>query len=236
MTTLWTPGDSLEHFNQHFDEELASDEQKSGIARDLFRAGGKATQAFPNKEDAGWWRANGPGMVDNWVGFRNSLPNWVIWTTPAGEPAIELQLNASILGVPVKAYLDRVFVDVNTGELNIVDLKTGSRAPDSGLQLGFYKVLLQKTLDVEATTGYYWMARKGSLTSGTDLTKYSESLIGTMLQDFNRAVDSGIFIPRSSSFCGTCSVNRACALYGGAEAHLYDPLHPDYRPDIKEAK
>lgn len=229
----WGEHDSLVNFNQSFDEELQADVERTGVQPSGFRAGGRATKAFPNKEDETWWRANGPGMVDSWIQWRAGLESWHIWITPAGEPAIELELNGSVGGVPVKAFLDRIFIDVSTGELNLIDLKTGSREPDNQLQLGFYKVLVQKCLGVEINTGYYWMARKGGLSLPHDLTRFDEHLIGSMLQDFVKARDSGIFIPHLSSSCNTCGVNRACYAFGGAESQVSDPLHPNYAPVIK---
>lgn len=231
----WTTEDSFWAFTHSFAEELAGDAERSGVPVAEFRAGGRASKAWPNKEDDTWWAAHGPEMVDNWVAFRQALPNWVVWVTPAGLPAIELELNASLNGVPVKAYLDRVFVDTSTGELCIVDVKSGSRTPDSDLQLGFYRVLLYKLFGVEANQGYYWMARKGELTPAVDLSRFDEHLLGSMLATFERAIENDIFIPKLSGLCNSCGVNRACAAFGGAEAHLYDPLHANYGPETKEA-
>lgn len=229
----WEEHDSVVHFNQAFLEEIQADVAKSGVQPAGFRAGGRISKAYPNKEDATWWQANGPQMVDSWIEWRAGLQNWHIWETPAGEPAIELQLNGTIGGVPVKAFLDRIFIDVGTGELNLVDLKTGSREPDNPLQLGFYKVLVEKCIGVEVNTGYYWMSRKGGLGAPHDLTRFNEHLIGSMLQQFETAVNNEVFIPHLSSSCNTCGVNRACYAFGGAESQQSDPLHPNYSPIIK---
>jgi CRISPR/Cas system-associated exonuclease Cas4 (RecB family) len=229
----WEEHDSLVHFNQAFDEEVAKDVEKSGVQPSAFRAGGRVSKAYPNKEDESWWRANGPHMVDAWIEWRAGIPNWQIWETPAGKPAIEMEMNATVGGVPVKAFLDRIFIDVGTGELNLVDLKTGSREPDNPLQLGFYRVLVLKTLGVEVNTGYYWMARKGGLSQPHDLTRFDEHLIGSMLRQFEKAVREEVFIPHLSSSCNTCGVNRACYAFGGAEAQQSDPLHPQYSPVIR---
>lgn len=237
MTEVWWDDQhSLVQFAEAFRAEVEADAERSGMEAGDFRAGGRVSKAWPNREDGPWWLANGPVMVDSWISFREGLPNWIIWTTPGGEPAIELAMNASVGGVPVRAYLDRIFVDESTGELALVDLKTGSREPDNALQLGFYRVLVQKTLDVEINTGYYWMARKGSLSVAHDLTRFDEHLIGSLLQQFERALQDEVFIPHLTSLCSSCSVNRACHAYGGAEAQAYDVLHPDYKPVIKTLK
>lgn len=227
---IWADHDSATEFRAAFLAEIDSDSTRSGVAPEEFRAGGRVSKAFPNKEDASWWQANGPEMVDAWISWRKSLPNWQIWETPAHEPAIELELNGTIGETPVKAFLDRIFIDTNTGELSVVDLKTGSREPDNPLQLGFYKVLVQKCLGVEVNTGYYWMSRKGGLGQAHDLTRFNEHLIGSMLKQFEKAIESEVFIPHLTSMCGTCGVRRGCYAAGGEEAKRYDVLHPEYKP------
>lgn len=232
--TAWTDEDSYVAFNQAFDEEKDNDLRKTGVDPSQWRAGGRISKAWPNKEDELWWRTNGPGMVTAYKEWRESTP-WAIYITPAGLPAIELELHPVIKGVPVKMFIDRVFITPN-GEPVIVDLKTGSRTPDSDLQLGFYRVGLEKVLGIQANLGAYWMSRQGGVTPLADLSRYDEHLIGTMLNDFNRAVENEIFLPHLSSSCKTCGVNRACAAFGGAEARAYDPLHPNYSPVIAPAQ
>lgn len=234
MTTEWTDEESYVAFNQAFDAEVAADLAKSGVTSDLWRTGGRVSKAWPDKENELWWRANGPDMVTRYRDWREST-NWAIYVTPAGLPAIEIELHPVIGGVPVKMFIDRVFVTPE-GELVIVDLKSGSRTPDSDLQLGFYRVGLLKVLGIEANLGAYWMARQGGVTPLADLRRFDEHLIGTMLTDFNRALDNDIFLPHLSSSCRTCGVNRACHAFGGADARRYDPLHPDYKPVIAPAQ
>lgn len=231
--TDWTDEDSYAAFTEAFDTEVAGDLAKSGVAKDTWRAGGRVSKAWPDKENELWWRSHGPEMVTAYKLWRDNIP-WAIYVTPAGEPAIELELHPIIKGVPVKMFIDRVFVTPD-GEPVIVDLKTGSRTPDSDLQLGFYKVGLEMVLGIHATYGAYWMSRTGGATPLADLSRFTEHLIGSMLVEFNRAVEQEIFLPHVSSSCRTCGVNKGCAAYGGAEAHLYDPLHPNYSPVIKRA-
>lgn len=223
-------------FREAFDKELLEARTDSGVDYPEWRAGGRASKAHPNKEDYGWWSANGPTHVENWVSWREGLPNYRIWVTPAGEPAIELGLLATIGGVSVKMFIDRIFVDEGTGELVILDIKTGARTPESDLQLGFYRVGVLNTLGVEANLGGYWMSRQGGLSPMVDLSRFTDHMIGSMLQQFNRAVENEIFIPHLTNLCKTCSVNRACYAFGGDEAHRYDPMHPDYNLKAEEAK
>ena len=115
------------------------------------RVGGRATKANPDKEDSRWWNATGPEWVEQYIKWRKNNSNWKIWVTPDGEPAIELGIIIKIADVDVKMVVDRVFeVD---GQLVVVDLKTSPRTPSNTLQLGFYKIGLEKAYDVKIAYG-----------------------------------------------------------------------------------
>lgn len=187
-----------------------------------WRSGGKATKAYPNKEDAQWWLTNGPKMVDYWIHFREES-GYNIWTTPAGIPAIETEMNQEVNGVMIKAFLDRIMV-APTGDLVIVDIKTSSKEPASLTQLGIYAILAEKTFGIRPQLGAYFMARTGELTQPVDLSRYTESRLGSWAKGFQLAVENDIFIPAPGFMCGTCSVNQACYAVNGKESHLYPEI------------
>ena len=186
-----------------------------------WRAGGRATKANPNKEDAEWWLAAGPRMVDYWIQFRDDS-GWKIWDTPAGIPAIETEMNQQINGVNIKAFLDRIMV-APTGELVIVDIKTGAE-PKSQTQLGIYAVLVEKTFGIRPQLGSYFMARTGELTTPVSLERFTEARLGSWAKGFEIAVSNKIFIPSTGFMCGTCSVNSSCYAVGGKDSHLYPEI------------
>jgi putative RecB family exonuclease len=186
-----------------------------------WRAGGRATKANPNKEDAEWWLANGPRMVDYWIQFRDDS-GWKIWDTPAGIPAIETEMNQQINGVNIKAFLDRIMV-APTGELVIVDIKTGAE-PKSQTQLGIYAVLVEKTFGIRPQLGSYFMARTGELTNPVSLERFTEARLGSWAKGFEIAVSNKIFIPSTGFMCGTCAVNSSCYAVGGKDSHLYPEI------------
>ena len=186
-----------------------------------WRAGGRATKANPNKEDAEWWLANGPRMVDYWIQFRDDS-GWKIWDTPAGIPAIETEMNQQINGVNIKAFLDRIMV-APSGELVIVDIKTGAE-PKSQTQLGIYAVLVEKTFGIRPQLGSYFMARTGELTTPVSLERFTEARLGSWAKGFEIAVSNKIFIPSTGFMCGTCSVNSSCYAVGGKDSHLYPEI------------
>lgn len=187
-----------------------------------WRAGGRATKAYPNKEDAAWWLDAGPKMVDFWTQFRQDS-GYTMWLTPEGEQAIETELNQEVGGVPIKAFLDRLMV-APTGELVIVDIKTSSKEPASLTQLGIYAILVEKTFGVRPTLGSYFMARTGELTQPQNLDRYTEARLGSWAKGFELAMENKIFIPSVGFMCGTCSVNSACYAVGGKDSHLYPEI------------
>ncbi len=187
-----------------------------------FRAGGKKTTAYPNKEDARWWLDNGPKMLDFWVQFRETS-GYTIYELPDGAKAVETELNTEVGGVSMKGFLDRLMVSPE-GELTVIDIKTSSKAPVTYTQLGTYAILTEKTMGIRPVKGAYWMARTGELTEPVELDHYTEGRLATHVKGFKIAVDNNIFIPQPGFMCGTCSVNHACYAVKGKNSHLYPEL------------
>jgi putative RecB family exonuclease len=187
-----------------------------------FRAGGKKTTAYPNKEDATWWLDNGPKMLDFWVQFRETS-GYEIYQLPDGSLSVETELNTEIGGVGMKGFLDRLMVSP-AGELVVVDIKTSSKPPVTYTQLGTYAILVEKIMGIRPSKGAYWMARTGEMTEPVELDHYTENRLATHVKGFKIAVDNNIFIPQPGFMCGTCSVNHACYAVNGKNSHLYPEL------------
>lgn len=191
-----------------FRESIASYEKEH--AGKVFRAGGRATKAFPNKEDKSWWMAEGPNMVHAYYNWRLSNPNLQVWTAPNGQPAIELEVNVKLPdGTMLKSFIDRVFQDVNTGDQIIVDLKTG-KPPATALQLGVYRLALQQTFDLAPRYGAYWMGRQGGLDQVHDLSQFPPTTVASWMQQVADMIRAGYFVPHVSQRCGFCSVKSHC--------------------------
>lgn len=188
-------------FNKHW-ADLTKDADLSQA-----RVGGRATKQNPNKEDAEFWVRTGPEWVKGYIEWRQNNPDWKIWKTPQGAPAIELGMVPEFAGVPVKMVLDRVF-EVN-GELVVVDLKTSQNTPSSSLQLGFYKAGLKQVLGVDVKWGAYWMARQSGTNSLIDLSSYTDDMIEYLVSGFDKARKSGIFLPNLNN-CNRCGLTEFC--------------------------
>ena len=190
-----------------------------------FRAGGRATKQYPNKEDASWWLDNGPKMVDFWIQFRKDS-GYQPYLLSGGEAAIETELNVEIGGVLMKGFLDRLMVSPE-GELVVIDIKTSSKPPVTYTQLGTYAIMCEKAMGIRPVKGAYFMARTGELTEPVDLSHYTERRLASQVKGFKTAVDNNIFIPQPGFMCGTCSVNHACYAVNGSESHKYPELGED---------
>jgi hypothetical protein len=211
-----------------FRDEMGEAEAKG--AGKLWRAGGRVSKKYPNKEDKTWWLAEGPTMVHKWYNFRMTNPNLDIWHTPEGIPAIELAIDVELPGgVILKSHIDRVMVDVNTNETIIVDLKTG-QPPKSGLQLAVYRLAIQQQFgkDQAPRFGSYWMARAGTLDTVYDLEQYNPDMVARWLRDVRKAIDLGIFVPNTNNWCSSCGVKNYCYTQGNMQ------YAPDFLGDLKE--
>lgn len=209
---------STEAFFTHWDaavQKLNDD----GIALESVKAGGRKSDRWPNKEDHTFWRAEGPAMVDGWVRWRETAldDGWSWYWLPNGDPAIEVPIQVEFDDVLVKGYIDRVMVNPN-GELMVIDLKSGSRVPDSSLQLAIYALGIQRHFGVTPQLGAYYMTRKGDLAPASSLLHYTPELIGSWFSSAKRGIEAEVFIPKVGPFCGSCSVAQYCAAVGG------DPL------------
>lgn len=179
-----------------------------------WRAGGRATKDYPDKENGDWWAKHGVGMVQNWIDWRDQDHHGLsLWVTPQGIPAIELGLNIELQGVPVKMALDRVMVNP-MDELIVVDLKTGKNTPSSSFQLGMYAVGMELTFGVRPKYGTYWAAREGITTELIDLEQWTVERVESIVKMFDNARRAGIFVP-NFDHCKMCNFTNVCKYQDG---------------------
>lgn len=213
-------------FAARFAEELETATKRSpSWAMEDWIATGRASKDYPNGNDGAWWLDNGPKMVDAYADWRDRT-GWDVWTTPKGDPAIELEGIITLpLGVRVKGFVDRVF-QLDDGSLVVCDIKSGAKTPDSTAQLGIYATLVEYLYGVRPRWGTFWMARKGEHTPLASLNRWSPNVLGSMFKGFvsqvERAREDNIFLPKPSGFCKSCTVAKFCFITGGEEPT--DPL------------
>lgn len=206
-------------FHEAFEVELLERAEENPNVNAWSAAGRGKTKKNPAGEDGTWWRAHGPPMVQNWIDWRHRS-GWQIWTTPEGQPGIELPIDLAdgASGINVKMFIDRVFI-LPSKALAIVDLKTGARTPESDLQLAIYRYGIFKQFGVDIRLGAYWMARQGECSDVFDLARFDPRLIELWLQRFKVAIEHDIFIPHPTFRCRACSLRDYCAAYGGSQSN-----------------
>lgn len=214
--------DTQKIWDEAFLQQIAEVEAKSSTNPNDWRKGGRATKANPDKEDKAWWDENGKKMLDDFIASYKAN-KWKVWVTPQGVPGIELGMEVKFGGVLVKAFVDLVFENPD-GSLTVVDLKTGSRTPDSSLQLGVYASAIETTFGIRPQYGAYYIARSAMLEPSPGIERWTIPLLTEMFAQFERGVQNEIFLPNIGISCGTCGVKDYCYAVGGQLAQVYDPL------------
>lgn len=178
------------------------------------------------------WRDMGLQFVKAYIDWRERS-DWQIWTTPDGQPAIELDVSGFLPGceVEIKAYLDRVFYDPLFDRLVVLDLKSGKRPVKSPDQFATYSALLEVKYDVHATLGVPFMNRTGGPGAPFDLSVFTPESVGAIYGEAWEQIQAGDFPANGfPGECFICDVSAACHVQNGPLAKRYDPDHPEYVP------
>src|SRR5579862_1931940 len=181
------------------------------------------TAGFRPKQDASWWVANGPEMARAYAQWYREHPDINIWISPDGTPAIELELEVAFGDHQVKMAIDQVLIAGTAGL--ILDLKSGGHVPEDPAQLGMYASGIELRYGWRPRYGAYFMGRgirnkqkeiTGYITQPIELDgpEYSIEWYARQLDQLDDAEKSAIYLPRLSSMCRMCGVNRACTAYG----------------------
>jgi hypothetical protein len=188
-------------------------------------------KANPDGEDYLAWMDLGPKFVQNYIDWRTSSPMELWQDAVSGfdpstgeveySPGIELALEFEIADWKARGSIDRVFYSADGQDLVVIDLKTGSRMPDSDLQLGLYAVGMEVQYGERPKYGAFYNLRQNRISQMYDLDDYTVDSIGQLGVQFKRAVENKIFLPHKSALCNYCPVNAGCAAFGGEDAHLY---------------
>ncbi|GAB3475413.1 RecB family exonuclease [Amycolatopsis cihanbeyliensis] len=167
---------------------------------------------YPGPDDVERRFAKGLEQVDRYVTYyTRQHPEEVIWITPDGTPAIELEFGVDLGGVEVRGFIDQVIMPHTQASPVVRDIKSG-RQPGDEFQLATYARALEQTYDIEITTGDYWMGVSGKPTIPYDLTGWSADRLG----DEYAKVDDGIRAERfdpapEADKCRFCPVANACS-------------------------
>lgn len=248
--SVWLPGGSAFHtLTEHIDTDLTitdADIRDVWVESFTWQVADSIERAPDEYKDPDTWRVAGKGKetLEWWTGKGTE---WGIqyrdWRKTSGlevmvdgdRELIEAELmpilysgDAIPHGVPVKMYPDRIMVD-GYGQLMVLDIKTGSSAQPSTLQLGTYKVGVEKLLGYTVEWGAFYSARKGTIENPQRLDQWTEERIAYLFATFDQQERAGVYLPNIGSHCKyMCSVKAHCVYQGGTP-------HPDDLPVIQIA-
>jgi putative RecB family exonuclease len=179
-----------------------------------WRAANKGTEGVQ------FWLDNGPKWVHGYITWRETNTNTLSMVTDGDRLLIEAEMMPILNGVAVKMFPDRIMVD-QYGQLLVVDLKTGKSDIPSSLQLGVYKVGVEKLLGLPVDYGAYYKARKRDLDPPLRLDQWTEEVIGNLFAAFDRQERAEEYLPNIGSHCKyMCGMKAHCVYVGGTK-------HPD---------
>lgn len=221
---LFGSGASLSEltFSHHFEIAKAEAVERSGFTPEEWKVTGRASKDWPEKEGERWWLHHGPIFCARWQAWSSNC-GWDIWVTDEGVPAIELGLQPTFGGILDKMFIDRVFT-TSSGDLVVVDLKTGSRTPPSPEQLGDYATGMEQVLGRRPKYGTFWMARTGGTTTVEELDGHTREAVDHRYSLARKGMEAGVFVAHPSNMCGSCGVRDACYAVAGKDAADYAPF------------
>lgn len=173
--------------------------------------------ANSGKETVAWWRKKGRDYIAAYILWRAKVHSSLRIAEIDDKPAIELEVKVELGGVPVRGFVDRLYVDINTGVYLLVDYKTGRSAPSSADQPGLYSVMVEEQFGLPVVYGAFYDARKGDLGDTYNLRDYTKQSLGSVYSRLDREINAGNFQPTISRLCGSCGVKRFCKFVGGVE-------------------
>lgn len=201
-----TPAEVQWAWTQAFAEAVAEiterDPAAAKLPLDKWRKANRGTEGLE------WWSKFGPRMVQDFIDWRHTKGSQLVVLTDSERSYIEARLNVTMGDVPVLAIPDLVVID-EYGQADIIDYKSGKRAPTSSLQPGVYKVALLLATGIEAQWGMYYLARKAQLVPH-DLSQWTVEVITDMFTDFDTRERAGRYPAKPGDACKFCTYKTIC--------------------------
>lgn len=201
-------------FTQKYDELINETLNSTRVESDNWLTGSKK----PGSVDIADRRVRGQDHVERYIEHAlGHAQDWRI-ATINGEPAVEVEFKIELGGVPVYGFIDQV-VETRDGLIYPRDIKTGTRRPESPLQLAVYAIALNKLFGHTVTTGAYVMTKDkwDNMEHFEPLDQWSEETLANMFYNFDIAERAGVYIPNVGSHCRVCTVKDFCTLMGQPE-------------------
>lgn len=216
LLPLWT---------NSFNDEIHNLEERSTVSRHDWRTGGRKTKDKPNAEDYSFWVDEGLRQIQVFSQWFDDRLNEG-WSVPtfAGNLACEIELNVDFGDVRIKGYADLI-MELPSGELMVIDHKTGARTPDTFQQLALYAFAMEKLSLPTPSLGAFFMTRKGELSIPTTFNQTDLDSLTDTIVNVDRAIKAELFPARVTSMCKGCGVANYCVAVNGSLAKEFDPIY-----------
>lgn len=127
----------------------------------------------------------------------------VVWTSPDGKLAAELDFTVSLDAIPVRGFIDAIISSPKG--LIVRDNKTGVK-PGDLFQLATYAVAVNKLYNENVILGDYWMGRTGKPTKTYHLADMGLEEVTAIFTRVDQAIKDEIFSPCPGlPLCRFCS-------------------------------
>lgn len=122
---------------------------------------------------------------------------------------VEVPFEITLNDILIKGAIDQI-LDRRTG-VGVRDLKSGNRE-SANLQLGIYKIAVEKIFGWEVTEAGFFYAKDSKIVNLTDrdLARYTEAYVSDLLSALDRGIKNQVFIPNPGSQCLLCPVKKHC--------------------------
>nr|WP_246430724.1 PD-(D/E)XK nuclease family protein [Streptomyces rectiverticillatus] len=137
-----------------------------------------------------------------------------VWSLPDGKPAVEVEFNVELDGVPVLGYIDQIIEHPDLG-LMVRDIKTGTKLPTDPLQLVLYKMAMKIQFDVDVQYGDYWMGKNLAPTDPYWLGNVDAAWLADQYRQMDIAERNGVYLANPGDHCRVCGFKGQCFIFGG---------------------
>lgn len=206
-------------FRDMYKEEIAKLRERWPDDKDWLTGGNKkAENDIKDREEIGVWQ------VHDYVEFAEAHKDvWRILPLGNGQIATEVKFTIVLGGVQVDGYIDQIR-EYRDGSLEVADLKTGSRKPNSTMQLGVYRLVTFENTGKMPATGVFIKAGRPA-TAKVDakptedmkftLDEWTPEFLGSLFHDMDKIDKQGLFLPNPQEGCErTCDVAEYCRIKG----------------------
>lgn len=211
-------------FTDTYRKEIAEMRERWPEETDWLTGGNKkGWKDIEDRERIGLWQVN------DYMEF--ALAQKDVWRIlPIGDGyATEVKFEIQFGRVKVIGYIDQIR-QYKTGELEVADLKTGTRAPGSAMQLGVYAKVTEQNTGIRPETGVFIkagrpatekVAAKPTKDVAHSLGEWTDELLTSMFEDMDRAEKLGLYLPNPQEGCErTCGVHEFCRIKGWNKAEF----------------